>query len=117
MKRSIVQRIAILAALAMFVGCEAGAKPPTNTASPNAATQQLKTFATDNAESAAAIQANTLDLGDESTNPSTLPAAIWPASCHGDLVIDTADTSTLVCDYVDPPLEDLVGALPPDGTT
>ena len=49
------------------------------------------------------IQADTLDLGDESTDPSTLPIASWPENCHGDLAIDTADTSALVCDYIDPP--------------
>jgi hypothetical protein len=54
----------------------------------------------------AAVQADTLDLGDESTDPSTLPTASWPANCHGNLAIDTADASALVCDYADPPNDD-----------
>ncbi|PVH70827.1 hypothetical protein DL98DRAFT_597489 [Cadophora sp. DSE1049] len=69
------------------------------------------------------VQANTLDLGDESTDPSTLPAASWPENCHGDLAIDTTNTAALVCDYIDPPIDDPalsssaaapVATLPPD---
>lgn len=72
----------------------------------------------------APVQADTLNLGDESTDPSTLPIASWPENCHGDLAIDTTDTSALVCDYIDPPNDDptlsssasvpLVTKLPPD---
>ncbi|TVY41875.1 hypothetical protein LSUB1_G003086 [Lachnellula subtilissima] len=52
------------------------------------------------------VQADTLDLGDEETDPATLPTPSWPSNCHGDLVIDASDASALVCDYVDPPNED-----------
>ncbi|XMA18508.1 hypothetical protein WAI453_011299 [Rhynchosporium graminicola] len=53
-------------------------------------------------------------LTDESplTNPSTLSPATWPANCHGELAIDTADTSVLVCDYVIPPFEDYPTSIP-----
>jgi len=52
------------------------------------------------------VQADTLDLGDEETDPATLPTPSWPSNCHGALVLDTSDASALVCDYVDPPNED-----------
>ncbi|TGO90572.1 hypothetical protein BPOR_0059g00150 [Botrytis porri] len=50
------------------------------------------------------VQATTenLDLGDESTDPATLPKPVWPENCHGEVVIDADDTSTIVCDYVIP---------------
>ncbi|EPE33194.1 Metalloproteases (zincins), catalytic [Glarea lozoyensis ATCC 20868] len=51
----------------------------------------------------APVQADTLDVGGETPDPATLPPAKWPADCHGDLLIDTIDTSALVCDYVVPP--------------
>jgi hypothetical protein len=51
----------------------------------------------------APVQADTLDVGGETTDPTTLPPAKWPANCHGELPIDTIDTSALVCDYVIPP--------------
>lgn len=43
-----------------------------------------------------------LDLGDESTDPATLPRPVWPANCHGEAVIDADDTSAIICDYVIP---------------
>ncbi|KAH7364002.1 hypothetical protein BKA65DRAFT_532662 [Rhexocercosporidium sp. MPI-PUGE-AT-0058] len=52
------------------------------------------------------VQADALDLGDESTDPSTLPVASWPENCHGDLAIDTTDTAALLCDYSSPPNND-----------
>lgn len=64
-----------------------------------------------------AVQADTLDLGDESTDPSTLPTATWPANCHGDLAIDTDDASALVCDYVDPPNDDSTSPTPAPTST
>ncbi|CZT46971.1 uncharacterized protein RSE6_07486 [Rhynchosporium secalis] len=46
------------------------------------------------------------------TNPSTLSPATWPANCHGELAIDTVDTSAFVCDYVIPPFEDDPTSIP-----
>ncbi|TGO73819.1 hypothetical protein BELL_0329g00110 [Botrytis elliptica] len=43
-----------------------------------------------------------LDLGDESTDPATLPKPVWPANCHGEAVIDADDTSAIICDYIIP---------------
>ncbi|TEY71592.1 hypothetical protein BOTCAL_0090g00190 [Botryotinia calthae] len=43
-----------------------------------------------------------LDLGDESTDPATLPKPVWPANCHGEAVIDADDTSAIICNYVIP---------------
>ncbi|TGO53071.1 hypothetical protein BCON_0130g00150 [Botryotinia convoluta] len=43
-----------------------------------------------------------LDLGNESTDPATLPKLVWPANCHGEAVIDADDTSAIICDYVIP---------------
>jgi hypothetical protein len=52
------------------------------------------------------VMADTLDLGNDTLDASLLPTSSFPSNCHGDLAIDAADTSALVCDYVNPPDEE-----------
>ena len=47
-----------------------------------------------------------LGLESEQTDASELPVPRRPASCHGELEINTTDTSGLTCEYSKPPNPD-----------
>jgi hypothetical protein len=54
-----------------------------------------------------------VELGNDPVDASALPTPTWPENCHGSLPTDIADTSALVCDYVNPPDPDTASSSAP----